>query len=222
LKNKNYHGITTRVKTAKGRKKSSTRWLQRQLNDPFVVMAQKEGYVSRSAFKLIELDEKFKFLKNGSRIIDLGAAPGGWTQVALEKIGKNGRIIAVDLQDMEKIEPAIFIKGDFLEEETIQKIKKAMPEKATIILSDMSPNTTGDKMVDHLRIINLVEVAFEFAISNLAEGGVFVAKVFQGGAEAELLKKIKKHFKIVKHAKPSSSRPDSKESYLVAIGYLKN
>lgn len=220
MKKNNYRGITTKVKTAKGRKKSSTRWLQRQLNDPFVAMAKKEGYVSRAAFKLIEIDDKFKFLEKGVSVIDLGAAPGGWTQVAIERAGQKGKVIAVDIQGMEKIEPAIFIKGDFLEKETQDLIRQEMPEKADVVLSDMSPSTTGDKMVDHLRIISLVEEAFGFATENLKEGGFFIAKVFQGGAEKDLLDKIKTNFKTVKHFKPSSSRSDSKESYLVAINFI--
>ncbi len=218
MKKSGYRGITTRVKTAKGRKKSSTRWLQRQLNDPYVALAKKANYRSRAAFKLIDLDEKFKFLRKGSKIIDLGAAPGGWTQVALERNGDNGKIIAVDLLPMD-VSGCVFIQGDFLDPETSKKILEEMPEKADIVMSDMAHNTTGDKATDHLRIMALVEEAYHFALEHLAENGVFIAKVFQGGTEKTLLNDIKKHFKVVKHAKPESSRADSKESYLVATGF---
>lgn len=222
MKKSGYRGITTNVKTAKGRKKSSTRWLQRQLNDPYVAMAKKANYRSRAAFKLIDLDEKFKFLRKGAKIIDLGAAPGGWTQVALERNGDNGKIIAVDLLDMPTIEGCIFIQGDFLDKTTADKILEIMPEKADIVMSDMAQNTTGNKATDHLRIMALVEEAYQFALENLAENGTFIAKVFQGGTEKTLLNEIKKHFKVVKHAKPESSRADSKESYLVATGFKLN
>lgn len=216
---KHYRGITTKVKTAKGRKRSSTKWLQRQLNDPYVVLANKMKYRSRAAFKLIELNEKFKFLKKSAKVVDLGAAPGGWSQIAAEICAG---IVAVDLKEMEHLPGVTAIVGDFLDHETQHKISDAIGGKADVVLSDMAANASGHKSTDHIRIITLVEAAYDFACDHLNEGGAFVAKVLKGGAESALLKNMKQNFRTVKHAKPPSSRPDSSESYVVAMGFKKS
>ena len=178
-------GLHTRVKTAKGRKLSSTRWLQRQLNDPYVQEAKRLGYRSRAAFKLIELDDKFGFLKPGQRIIDLGAAPGGWTQVAIERIGKKGHVVGIDLLEMEGIAGADLIQGDFLDDDAPERIKTLMGGPADIVLSDMAASSTGHPPTDHLRIIGLLEVAVDFAQDILSPGGVFVGKVSEGHWEEQ-------------------------------------
>jgi 23S rRNA (uridine2552-2'-O)-methyltransferase len=189
----------------------------RQINDPYVEKAKKEGYKSRAAFKLIEIQDKFKIIKNNSIVIDLGAAPGGWSQVASKICNK---IIAVDLLDMAPIPKVNFIKGDFLEETTMQKVMEIMKDsKADVVLSDMAPSSCGIKKVDHLRIVNLIEAVYEFCKISLNEGGTMVAKIFQGGAEAELLTDIKLRFSKVVHFKPNSSRKESVEMYLVATGF---
>ena len=215
--------VTVRVKTAKFRKTSSTRWLERQLNDPYVALAKKEGYRSRAAFKLIELDDKFHFLSPGKKVIDLGAAPGGWTQVAATRvkagISRGGRVIGIDFRTIDPINGAELIIQDFMEEDAPQKLKTLLNGKADIVLSDMAPNASGHAPTDHLRIMMLCEAACEFALEVLAEGGVFVAKVLQGGTEKELLATLKKHFTSVKHAKPEASRKDSAETYVVATGF---
>lgn len=212
-------GLHTRVKTAKGRRPSSTRWLQRQLNDPYVQEAKRQGYRSRAAFKLIELDDKFKFLKKGAKVIDLGAAPGGWTQVAMERIGDNGHVIGIDLQEMEAIPGADLIQGDFLDDDAPDRLKALLGGQADIVLSDMAAASTGHPQTDHLRIMALLEVAADFAADILAPGGTFVGKVLQGGTENELLAALKRDFKTVKHAKPPASRSDSAEIYVVATGF---
>jgi len=212
-------GLHTRVKTAKGRRPSSTRWLQRQLNDPYVQEAKRQGYRSRAAFKLIELDDKFKFLKKGAKVIDLGAAPGGWTQVAMERIGDNGHVIGIDLQEMEAIPGAELIQGDFLDDDAPDRLKALLGGQADIVLSDMAAASTGHPQTDHLRIMALLEVAADFAADVLAPGGTFVGKVLQGGTENELLAALKRDFKTVKHAKPPASRSDSAEIYVVATGF---
>ncbi len=212
-------GLHTRVKTAKGRRPSSTRWLQRQLNDPYVQEAKRQGYRSRAAFKLIELDDKFKFLKKGAKVIDLGAAPGGWTQVAMERIGDNGHVIGIDLQEMEAIPGADLIQGDFLDDYAPDRLKALLGGQADIVLSDMAAASTGHPQTDHLRIMGLLEVAADFAADVLAPGGTFVGKVLQGGTENELLAALKRDFKTVKHAKPPASRSDSAEIYVVATGF---
>lgn len=212
-------GLHTRVKTAKGRKLSSTRWLQRQLNDPYVQEAKRLGYRSRAAFKLIELDDKFGFLKSGQRIIDLGAAPGGWTQVAIERIGRKGHVVGIDLLEMEGIAGADLIQGDFLDDDAPERLRALMGGPADIVLSDMAASSTGHPPTDHLRIIGLLEVAIDFAQDVLSPGGVFVGKVLQGGTENQLLSMLKRDFKTVKHAKPPASRSDSAEVYVVAQGF---
>lgn len=215
--NKRYK--TERVKTAKNRKISSTRWLQRQLNDPFVLEAKNRGYRSRASFKIIEINDKFKIFKKGYKVLDLGSAPGGWSQIAVDKVGYNN-VLAVDILNMDPISGVKFIQQDFLAPEAENRILKEMNgEKYDVVMSDMAANTTGDKKLDHLRTMNLVESALFFAKKVLKENGVFVAKVFQGGTEKELLDDLNKSFKTVKHFKPESSRKDSVEMYVVALGF---
>lgn len=210
--------LTQKVKTAKGRKLSSTLWLQRQLNDPYVAEAKKRGYRSRAAFKLLELDERFHFLKPGTRTVDLGAAPGGWTQVAVERVD-GAPVVAMDIQEMEPITGATVLLGDFMDDDAPDRLKAALDGPADLVLSDMSPPTTGHPSTDHLRIMGLVETALLFAEEVLAPGGIFVAKVFQGGTEHELLHRMKRLFTTVKHAKPPASRKGSAETYVVAQGF---
>lgn len=210
--------LTVRVKTAKGRKTSSTRWLQRQLNDPYVTQAKKDGYRSRAAYKLLELDDKYHFLKPGMSIIDLGAAPGGWTQVAVSRALRS-KIVAIDLLEMPPIAGSIVLQADFMDDATPELLRQTLGGDADLVLSDMAPNTTGHSSTDHIRIIAIVEAAAYFALEVLKPGGTFVAKVRQGGAEADLLALLKKHFTTVRHAKPKASRQDSAETYLVATGY---
>jgi len=218
--------LHTRVKTAKGRKTSSTRWLQRQLNDPYVREANRLGYRSRAAFKLIELDDKFQFLKPGRRVVDLGAAPGGWTQIAVERVnalaerkGKQGQVIGIDLLDMEAIPGAELLAGDFMDNDAPDRLKQALDGSADVVLSDMAAAASGHPATDHMRIMALLEVAALFAAEVLSPGGTFVGKVLQGGTENEILTALKRNFKTVKHAKPPSSRSDSAEMYVVAQGF---
>lgn len=208
-----------RVKTADKRKLSSTLWLERQLNDPYVKLAKAEGYRSRAAFKLQELNEKFGLLKPGDKVIDLGAAPGGWTQVALEHIGRKGRVVGLDLLEVPPIAGAEIIVLDFLAEEAPERLKTMLGGKANLVMSDMAANTTGHAATDHIRIMHLCELAFHFATEVLDEGGSFVCKVLKGGTENALLKEMKQRFATVKHAKPAASRADSAESYVVAVGF---
>lgn len=210
-------GVTVRVKTARKRTNSSSRWLQRQLNDPYVVRAKKDGYRSRAAYKLIELDEKFTFLKPGKKIVDLGAAPGGWAQVAVEKCGED-HVVGIDLLEIPPLPGAKFLQMDFMDDAAPDALKSLMG-RADIVLSDMAPNASGQKDLDHTRIVILVEAAFEFAIEVLKPGGVFVAKVWQGGTENTLLARMKQHFTSVRHAKPAASRKDSAETFVVAMGF---
>ncbi len=212
---------SVRVRTAKGRKTSSTRWLQRQLNDPYVAEARRLGYRSRAAFKLIQLDDRFHILKRGARVVDLGAAPGGWAQVAAERVDGNGRgrVIAVDLLEMEPLPGVEVMQLDFSDEDAPDRIREMLDGPADVILSDMAPPATGHAATDHLRIVALCEMAFEFACETLAPGGAFIAKVWQGGTEHELLAQIKQAFVTVKHVKPPASRAESAELYLVATGF---
>ena len=219
--------LTVRVKSARGRKHSSTRWLQRQLNDPYVVAAQRAGLRSRSAFKLEDLDNKFKFLKSNMRIIELGAAPGGWTQVLVNRLGTNkmgttSKIIAIDVQEMAPIHGAQILQLDFMSNNAINIIKKALGGKANAVLSDMAPKMTGHSVTDHIRIMDLTETAYGFAKEVLSPGGCFVSKVFQGGTGGNLLNDIKLSFSQVRHAKPPSSRAESAERFVVAKNYLKS
>ncbi|MEX2642388.1 MAG: RlmE family RNA methyltransferase [Acetobacterales bacterium] len=219
-------GVKQRVKTARGRKPSSTRWLQRQLNDPYVAQARASGYRSRAAFKLAELDDKLKILKPGKRVVDLGAAPGGWAQIAVERVGA-GRpgaplVVAVDIAEMEPVQGAAVLRLDMLEPGTEDAIREALGGAPDIVLSDMSPSTTGHAATDHIRIVALVEAALDFACAVLAPGGTFVAKVFRGGTEASLLDVVKRRFDRVRHVKPAASRQESPEIYLVATGFRPN
>ena len=211
--------LTVRVKTARGRKNSSTRWLQRQLNDPYVQQAKRDGYRSRAAYKLIELNEKFDFFRAGQRVLDLGAAPGGWSQVAIEHIGKKGSVVGIDLLPVDAMAGAVFLEKDFNDDDAPDVIKEALGGPADIVMSDMAANTTGHPPTDHIRIISLCEMAYDFATEVLSPGGIFLCKVLRGGTENELLKLMKQQFETVKHAKPKASRQDSAESYVVAIGF---
>src|SRR5690606_15390473 len=215
--------LKVRVKTSKGRKIGSTLWLQRQLNDPYVARAKAEGYRSRAAYKLKELDERYRLLRRGQRVVDLGAAPGGWSQVAAAATGSTDAdplVVAIDYLDMEPIAGVRFLKKDFTDEDAPAALVEALGgRKADLVLSDMAAPTTGHKRTDHLRIVHLVELAADFAIQVLAPGGTFVAKVFQGGTEHELLAMLKRHFATTLHAKPRASRAESAETYLVARGF---
>lgn len=207
----------SKVKTAKGRKTGSTLWLKRQLNDPYVEEAKKQGYRSRAAFKIKEIDEKISLFQKDMKIVDLGAAPGGWCQVALEK--GCSKIIAIDLLEIDEIPGVDFIQMDFMDNDAPNKLKEMLGGQADLILSDIAPNTTGHRQTDHIRIMAAVEAAHLFATEVLKPGGTFIAKVFQGGAQNELVAKVKRDFKTVKHIKPPASRKESSETYLVASGF---
>ena len=212
-------GLSTRLRTAKGRSKASQRWLERQLNDPYVRAARQGGLRSRSAFKLMELDDKYRLLRRGARVLDLGAAPGGWTQVATKRTAPNGQVVAVDLLPMDQIPGATLIQGDFGDESVEAAALAALGGTADLVLSDMAPNTTGHGATDHLRIMALAELALDTARKALSPGGGFVAKVFQGGGERGFLESLKRNFRAVRHAKPPASRKDSSELYVVATGF---
>ena len=205
------------LKTAKRRKSSSTRWLQRQINDPYVRQAQAEGKRSRAAYKIIQIDEKYKIFNPGDSVLDLGAAPGSWTEVALEKTG--GFTLAVDILDMDNIQKAIILKADLQEEESVGLIKKLSINKFDVVLSDMAASTTGHKSTDHIRTQALAELASLYAIDFLKKGGIFCAKVFQGGTHSNLLLELKNNFKVIKHYKPEASRKGSPETYVIAKGF---
>lgn len=215
--------LKTRVKSAAGRSNSSTRWLQRQLNDPYVQRAREEGWRSRAAYKLIEIDEKQHVLKPGMRIVDLGCAPGGWLQVAAKQTrstAEDPRIVGIDYLEMEPVPGTIILQKDFTEDDAPQMLIDALGgHKADLVLSDMAAPTTGHKPTDHLRIIALVEIAADFALQILTPGGTFIAKVFQGGTEHQLLAELKRSFATTAHIKPPASRKDSSESYLIAKGF---
>ncbi len=207
------------VKTAKRREYGSTLWLKRQLNDPYVRKAKAEGYRSRAAYKLIELDEKFALLKPGARVVDLGCAPGGWLQVAVKKTGRSGRVVGIDYLNVPAVAGVDILEMDFLDDAAPAALKEKLGGEADIVLSDMAAPTTGHKATDHLRIVALADAALDFAEDVLAPGGAFVCKVFAGGAEGELLARLKANFTAVKHAKPKASRQDSSEKYVVATGF---
>jgi 23S rRNA (uridine2552-2'-O)-methyltransferase len=211
-----------RLKKKKGRKLSSKLWLERQLNDPYVVQARKLGYRSRAAFKLKELNEELKFLKKKCRVVDLGAAPGGWTQVILEEVDTThptSQVIALDILPMEEILGALVLQMDFSLPEAPDLLKQHLKGPVDVVLSDMAPASTGHRQTDHIRIISLTEMALDFAIQVLAPGGIFIAKVWQGGTTGELLKLLKESFDHVSHIKPPASRKESAEVYVVARGF---
>jgi 23S rRNA (uridine2552-2'-O)-methyltransferase len=210
-------GLAIPVRTAKGRSGASQRWLARQLNDPYVQAAKQQGWRSRAAFKLSELDDRFHLIRRGARVVDLGAAPGGWTQVAVR--GGAGRVIAVDLLPMDPVPGSVVLEGDFTDDAVQLRLIDALGAKADLVLSDMAPNTTGHAATDHIRIMALAEAALAFATEALAEGGAFVAKVFQGGAERQMLAQLKRRFASVRHVKPPASRKESSELYVVATGF---
>jgi 23S rRNA (uridine2552-2'-O)-methyltransferase len=211
-----------RVRTARRRKPSSAEWLSRQLNDPYVAEAQRLGYRSRAAFKLIELDDRFRLLLPGRRVVDLGCAPGGWTQVAVERVGAasgRGAVLGIDLAETASIAGATILRADVHEPAAVTAIKAELGGLADLVLSDMAPSTTGHAATDHLRIVALAEAAFVVAGQILKPGGIFVAKVFQGGAEGALLTQLKLAFAELRHAKPPASRAESAETYVIAKGF---
>ena len=207
-----------RVKTARGRTASSTRWLERQLNDPYVRQAKAEGYRSRAAYKLAELDDRFALLRRATRVVDLGIAPGGWSQVVRKRAPK-AAVVGIDLLPTEPIEGVTIFQMDFMADEAPQALAEALGGPPDLVLSDMAANTVGHKQTDHLRTMGLVEAAAHFAVETLAEGGAFVAKVLAGGTDTDLLALLKQHFRTVKHAKPPASRKGSSEWYVVAQGF---
>ncbi len=219
--------LTVKVKTARGRRSSSTRWLQRQLNDPYVKRAQSEGYRGRAAYKIMELDDKFRFLVPGARVVDLGCAPGGWCQVAVPRINalgdrsgkRQGRLIGIDLQEVEPIAGAEIHQLDFMEEGADEQVKAWLGGRADVVMSDMAASSSGHKQTDHLRIIALCEAAAWLAFDVLEEGGTFVSKVLAGGAEGDLQKVLKQRFDKVANVKPPASRADSSEKFVVATGF---
>lgn len=220
---KNSRRLKVRVKTGKGRTVSQKIWLERQLNDPYVAEARKLGYRSRAAFKLSEIDDKFRFLKPGGRVVDLGAAPGGWSQVAADRVkardGK-GRVIAIDMHGMDPIPGVVIFHKDFYDEDAPQLLIEALGgEKADVVMSDMAAHATGHRQTDHLKIIALAEAGFDFAKDVLKPGGTFLAKVLRGGTEGEMLKMMKRHFETVRHVKPGASRTDSAELFVLAMGF---
>jgi 23S rRNA (uridine2552-2'-O)-methyltransferase len=208
-----------RLKGDKRRTPSSRAWLQRQLKDPYVARAKREGYRSRAAFKLAEIDDKFHFLKNGARVVDLGAAPGGWSEIAVRRIGAGGKVVALDILEMKPIAGVEFINLDFLDAAAPDRLKAVLGGGADVVLSDMAANTTGHRQTDHLRIMALADAAAHFAREVLAPGGSLLCKVLQGGTEAALLAALKRDFASVKHIKPPASRADSAELYLLARGF---
>lgn len=213
---------TVRVKTARGRTVSSQRWLQRQLNDPYVAEAKKRGYRSRAAFKLLQIDDQFRFLKPGIRVVDLGAAPGGWTQVAVERVRPQqtgGVVIGIDLTPVEPVPGATVLAKDFYDSDAPAMLEELLGGPADVVLSDMAASATGDTQVDHLRIMSLAETAHDFARQVLRPGGSFVAKVLRGGTERTLLDRLKRDFEKVRHVKPEASRADSAEMYVVGTGF---
>ncbi len=206
-----------RLKTAKERTPSSQAWLERQINDPFVVEAKAKGYRSRAAFKLREIDDRFHLIRRGARVVDLGCAPGGWLQIAAERGA--AAVVGVDLLPTETVTKATILQGDFTEPGCGEKLADLLGGPPDVVLSDMAPNTTGHRQTDHLRIVGLVEAAVDFAVANLKPGGAFVSKAFQGGETAGLLKLLKANFESVRHVKPKASRAESSELYLVATGF---
>ena len=215
-------GLAVSVRSARGRRSSSTRWLRRQLNDPFVAEAKQQGYRSRAAFKLIQLDDRFHILAPGRRVVDLGAAPGGWSQVAAARVAAaegRGRVVAVDMLEMAPLPGTTVLRLDFLDEAAPAAVAAALDGPADVVLSDMAAPATGHAATDHLRIMALAEAAYAFAAEVLAPDGAFLCKLFQGGAERSLLEPLRRDFAKVRHAKPPASRSESAESYIVATGF---
>jgi 23S rRNA (uridine2552-2'-O)-methyltransferase len=210
--------LKVRVKD-KRKSPSSKVWLERQLNDPYVVRAKREGFRSRAAYKLIEIDDKHRVLKRGAKVVDLGAAPGGWSQVAAKRIGEKGHVVAIDLLEIDEIPGVAFAQIDFLANDAPDRLKEMLGGPADVVLSDMAANATGHRQTDHLKIVALVEAAAEFAAEVLKPGGSFLAKVIQGGTEGTLLAGLKRDFASVKHVKPAASRADSAELYVLATGF---
>jgi 23S rRNA (uridine2552-2'-O)-methyltransferase len=210
--------LKVRVK-ARGRTLSSQRWLERQLNDPYVARAKREGFRSRAAFKLVEIDDKHHILKPGARVVDLGAAPGGWSQVAARRVGERGRVVGIDILEMDAIPGVEFARIDFLDPQAPDRLKAMLGGPADVVLSDMAANAIGHRQTDHLKIMALVEAAAEFAGEVLKPGGAFLSKVIQGGTEGALLASLKRDFASVKHVKPAASRTDSAELYVLATGF---
>jgi 23S rRNA (uridine2552-2'-O)-methyltransferase len=210
------------LKDRKRRKLSSKTWLERQINDPYVAQAKRDGLRSRAAYKLIEIDDKYKVFKSGAKVVDLGAAPGGWSEIAIKRIGAKGRIVALDILDMKPITGVEFLHLDFLDNAAPDRLKELLGGSADVVLSDMASNTTGHRQTDHLRIMALAEAAVQFAREVLAPGGVFLCKVLQGGTEANLLAELKRDFESVKHVKPPASRTGSAELYLLARGFRRS
>lgn len=211
--------LTQKVRTARGRKLSSKRWLERQLNDPYVAEAQAQGLRSRAAFKLIQLDERFDLMQKRGRVVDLGAAPGGWSQVAQKRVGDEGFVLAVDILPMEPIAGVECMQLDFTEEDADRKVMTALGGQADCVLSDMAQPATGHRQTDHLRIMAMAELAYDFGRQVLRPGGSFAVKLLQGGAQDDFLNMLKRDFEKVRFAKPDASRKDSAESYLVATGF---
>jgi 23S rRNA (uridine2552-2'-O)-methyltransferase len=214
--------LKVRVKTANKKTLSSQKWLQRQLNDPYVARAKREGWRSRAAFKLLEMNEAHNFLKSGQRVVDLGCAPGGWAQVAAKVVGRErgrGQVIGIDLLPVDPVAGAECIVGDFMADDAPDRLKAMLGGLADVVMSDMAANATGHKKTDHLKIIGLAEIALAFAREVLAANGTFLAKVIQGGSEAQFLADLKRDFKTVRHVKPAASRADSAELYVLAMGY---
>jgi 23S rRNA (uridine2552-2'-O)-methyltransferase len=211
--------LKKKLRTAKGRTTSQQKWLERQLNDPYVAAAKREGYRSRAAFKLIEIADKHKLLKRGGVVIDLGAAPGGWSQIAAQRVGAAGKVVAIDILDMPPLPGVQFAVMDFMSDDAPQRLREMAGGPADLVVSDMAPNTTGHRETDHLRIIAMAEAALAFAVDVLKPGGAFLCKVRQGGSEKSLLDVLKRHFAKVSHVKPPSSRADSTEMYVVGTGF---
>lgn len=215
-------GLKVKVKTARRRSAASTRWLERQLNDPYVAAARRAGYRSRAAFKLLEIDDKHKLLKAGQRVVDLGSAPGGWSQIAAERaksIDGTGKVVAIDLLDMDPLPGVAFTVMDFMTDEAPAALKEMLGGRADLVVSDMAANTVGHRQTDHLRTMALVEAAAHFAVDVLKPGGAFLSKTFQGGTEREVLDLLKRHFTTIRHVKPPASRSESVEMYVLATGF---
>jgi 23S rRNA (uridine2552-2'-O)-methyltransferase len=211
--------MARRLKPGKQRSASSRAWLTRQINDPYVARAKREGFRSRAAYKLAEIDDKYQLLKPGARVVDLGAAPGGWSEIAARRVGPGGRVVALDVLEMKPIAGVEFLQLDFLDAAAPAKLKALLGGQADVVLSDMAANSTGHRQTDHLRIMALAEAAALFACEVLAPGGAFLCKVLQGGTESSLLAELKRDFETVKHVKPPASRTDSAELYLLARGF---